>query len=142
MLLFFDCLTGYGRRAKRYAISERIKGEYRTVSHSVNYEVLKNNAQAILENKVIRKKRGAIREHPFGTVKHNMRFVQFLTRGNTKVSGEAALLFITYNLKRLRNITEDPENIGKICAQACILRTVFASIAIAKQLFREFQEVG
>ncbi|MDR0308497.1 MAG: IS1182 family transposase [Coriobacteriales bacterium] len=43
-------------------------------------------------------------EHPFGTIKRTMGADHFLLRGMEKVRCEAALLFVGYNLKRVRNV--------------------------------------
>jgi len=43
-------------------------------------------------------------EHPFGTVKRNLGFGYFLTRGAENVLTESLLHFLAYNMKRLINI--------------------------------------
>ncbi len=50
------------------------------------------------------KQRGAIVEHPFGTIKRALGWDHFLVRGLEKVSGENSLIMFTYNFKRLLNI--------------------------------------
>ena len=50
------------------------------------------------------KQRGAIVEHPFGTIKRSLGWDHFLVRGLEKVSGENSLIMFTYNFKRLLNI--------------------------------------
>ncbi|MCL2266077.1 MAG: transposase, partial [Treponema sp.] len=52
----------------------------------------------------IYKQRKSIAEHPFGTVKKSMDGRYCLTKGKRKVTGEFALLFMAYNLKRVINI--------------------------------------
>jgi len=56
------------------------------------------------ESKTIIKKRGAIVEHPFGTIKRTLGWDHYLVRGKEKVSGENALIMFTYNFKRLLNL--------------------------------------
>lgn len=56
------------------------------------------------DNPEIYKLRQELCEHPFGTIKRTMGIRQFLTRGLINVTAEVALIFLTYNLKRLRNI--------------------------------------
>jgi len=51
--------------------------------------------------KKIFKQRGAIVEHPFGTIKQNLGWSHFMVRGKEKVSGENALIMFTYNFRRL-----------------------------------------
>lgn len=100
-------------------------GTYRTISHHENYAAIKRNTEAIAKNKGIHKQRGRLCEHPFGTIKYNMKFVQFLTRGNTKVSGEIALLFTAYNLKRLRTLVVNDENDTKMLLKITLLFALF-----------------
>lgn len=57
-----------------------------------------------IENKELYKQRQMIVEHPFGTVKRNLGFTYFLTRGNENVKVESFMHFFTYNLIRVINI--------------------------------------
>ena len=50
------------------------------------------------------KKRAALAEHPFGTIKQKLGWSHFLVRGKTKVAGENALIMLTYNFRRLLNL--------------------------------------
>lgn len=54
--------------------------------------------------KEISKKRSALAEHPFGTIKRTLGWDHFLVRGIKKVSGENALIMFTYNFRRLLNL--------------------------------------
>jgi len=56
------------------------------------------------EGKKIIKQRGALVEHPFGTIKQKLGWSHFLVRGKTKVAGENALIMLTYNFRRLLNL--------------------------------------
>lgn len=56
------------------------------------------------ESKAIIKKRSALAEHPFGTIKRTLGWDHFLLRGKEKVEGENALIMFTYNFKRLLNL--------------------------------------
>jgi len=56
------------------------------------------------EAKEYMKQRSALAEHPFGTIKQNLGWTHYLVRGLEKVSGENALIILTYNIKRLLNI--------------------------------------
>ena len=60
------------------------------------------------ESKAIIKKRSAIVEHPFGTIKRTLGWDHFLLRGKEKVSGENALIMFTYNFRRLLNLIGIP----------------------------------
>ena len=50
------------------------------------------------------KQRAALAEHPFGTIKQKLGWSHFLMRGKIKVSGENALIMLTYNFKRMLNL--------------------------------------
>lgn len=55
-------------------------------------------------NKKIIMQRKSIAEHPFGTVKRHQNASYCLLKGKENVSGEFALTFLVYNLKRVINI--------------------------------------
>jgi len=55
-------------------------------------------------DKTLLKRRKAIVEHPFGTVKRSMDSAYCLMKGLEHVRGEFALTFLAYNLKRAINI--------------------------------------
>ncbi len=48
--------------------------------------------------------RMCLSEHPFGTIKRAMGFSYFLLRGLRKVTGEFALMCLSYNIKRAKNL--------------------------------------
>ena len=58
----------------------------------------------IAPDKNVMRQRKSIVEHPFGTIKRNMDAGYCLTKGLQKVSGELALSFLAYNMKRVINI--------------------------------------
>lgn len=59
------------------------------------------------------KKRGAIIEHLFGTIKRHFGYTYFLTRGLESVNTEVSLICLAYNFKRLINIIGVQELIRK-----------------------------
>jgi hypothetical protein len=79
-------------------------GNYREIKRHVFKEYSEKNELRLIENKNEYRQRKSLVEHPFGTIKRTMGIRQFLTRGKRSVSGEVALIFLCYNLKRLRNI--------------------------------------
>lgn len=58
----------------------------------------------ITADKEIVRRRKEIVEHPFGTMKRAMDTGYVLLKGMEKVSGEFALSFLAYNMKRAINI--------------------------------------
>jgi len=56
------------------------------------------------ENKKLYKTRQQIVEAPFGTIKRIWGYSNFLCKGTEKITGEACLAFLAYNLRRVINI--------------------------------------
>ena len=56
------------------------------------------------QNPGIMKKRGAMVEHPFGTIKHRAGMNHFLMRSLKKCRGEFSLMVLSYNFTRVLNI--------------------------------------
>ena len=84
-------------------------GGWREIKRNIWKESADRNDRRLSENKGLYKQRQALAEHPFGTMKRAMGVRQFLTRGKTNVAAEVALIFLCYNLKRLRKImTQNP----------------------------------
>ena len=66
------------------------------------YELNRKNLQ---ENPELYKKRQAIVEHPFGTIKRQWGFDHVLTKkGMDRASADVGLIFTAYNFRRLINI--------------------------------------
>ena len=91
--------------------------ERRFVSRHLHEDALERmNARFQADPSLIRQRRCAS-EHPFGTIKRMTAGGQFFTRGLKKVSGEAALSVLAYNLiraikreARLSQTKEAPDN--------------------------------
>ncbi len=64
----------------------------------------KANRLRVLNNRSKYKRRQAIVEHPFGTIKRSWGFYYTLLKGKEKVSGEYSLVFLAYNLRRAVSI--------------------------------------
>jgi transposase len=70
--------------------------------YSENFERNRRNAE---ENEDLYKKRQAIVEHPYGTIKRQWGFSYILTKkGMERASADVGLMFIAYNLRRIVNI--------------------------------------
>src|SRR4030095_7477348 len=67
-------------------------------------EAIDANNKRVAENKESYQKRKCVSEHPFGTVKRAWGYTYTLLKGIKKVTGEFALIFTCYNLKRAINI--------------------------------------
>ena len=80
------------------------KRPYRTVTRGEYSKIYEETDKRTQENMAIYKRRQQIVEHPFGTVKHTMHGSHFLLRTRRKVRAEVALLFLGYDMKRVKNI--------------------------------------
>ena len=85
---------------------ECTKSHYRIIVRSPFQDVLDVVDRRTLVNRALYKRRGAIVEHAFGTVKAVWGFKQFLCRGLEKVCGELSLAYLAYNFRRVFNIFE------------------------------------
>ena len=69
-------------------------------------------AERVAAHPEIMRRRKAIIEHVFGTIKRGMGFTYFLCRGFKKVGAELSLTVLAYNLKRAINLL----GVGKLIA--------------------------
>ena len=82
-------------RAKNGRIIERNQ-------YTENYEVNRNNVK---QKEGLYKRRQAIVEHPYGTIKRQWGFSYILTKkGINRASADVGLMFIAYNIRRIMNI--------------------------------------
>ncbi len=80
----------------------------RRISRSANEHVLEEMNARVASNPEILRKRKAIVEHPFGTIKRWMNQAYFLMRGLTNVRAEFCLSALAYNFKRVLAIVGVP----------------------------------
>ena len=80
------------------------EGDRKDIGRHQYAEYAERNDRRLKENPAVYRLRQQLCEHPFGTIKRTMNFRQFLMRGKPNVAAEAALIFLAYNLKRLRVI--------------------------------------
>jgi hypothetical protein len=73
----------------------------RRISRSANEHVLEQMQARVAARPDILRRRKAIVEHPFGTIKRWMNQAYFLTRGLLSVRAEFSLSALAYNLKRV-----------------------------------------
>ena len=79
-------------------------GKQRWVSRHFEEDVLNEVADRTDANPLMMRRRKAMVEHPFGTLKRRMDGGRFLVRGIQKVKAEMALAVTAYNLTRAINI--------------------------------------
>lgn len=77
------------------------------IERNVYTPVFETNRANIEAEPLLYKRRQAIVEHPFGTIKRQWGFDHILTkRGRKSASADVGLIFIAYNLRRIWNITQ------------------------------------
>ncbi len=75
------------------------------IQRSEYQHYVNNNKQRIEQNKEYYRRRQAIVEHPYGTIKRQWGFSYILTKRFLKrAEADAGLMFIAYNLRRMINI--------------------------------------
>jgi len=81
----------------------------RTITRLAFEEVQEAMAERVRKNPQIMRRRKAIIEHVFGTIKRSLGYDYFLCRGFRKVATEVNLTVLAYNLKRVCNLVGVPE---------------------------------
>ncbi len=76
----------------------------RHIERSLDEAATEANRLRVLNRRDKYKRRQAIVEHPFGTIKRSWGFYYTLLKGKEKVSGEYSLVFLAYNLRRAVSI--------------------------------------
>lgn len=76
----------------------------REIKRSVKQDFVDIVNERTKNNMELYKKRQAIVEHPFGTLKRGLKFLWFLTKGLDSVGTEVSLAFLAYNMKRVSKI--------------------------------------
>jgi hypothetical protein len=77
------------------------------IKHLMRWEhedVAKRHQDRMHNSKDIMRQRGALVEHPFGTLKRRAGWDHFLMRGLEKSTGEFSLMVLGYNFTRVLNI--------------------------------------
>jgi transposase len=78
--------------------------ENRTITRLAAEEVQEKMAERVARNPQIMRRRKAIIEHCFGTIKRSLGYDYFLCRGMRNVATEVNLTVLAYNLKRACNL--------------------------------------
>lgn len=76
----------------------------RHIDRNIYEEAAVANRLRVLNNRVKYKRRQAIVEHPYGTIKRSWGYYYTLLKGKEKVNGEYSLVFLVYNMRRAMSI--------------------------------------
>ncbi|CCE22618.1 IS1182 family transposase [Methylotuvimicrobium alcaliphilum] len=103
-------MTGYKSKpadCSQCPLREHCLTEKATIKQIQRWEhedVIERHRQRMEQQPGIMKKRAALVEHPFGTLKHRAGMNHFLMRGLEKCRGEFSLMVLAYNFTRLLTI--------------------------------------
>jgi len=97
----------------KHLCTARAKGG-REIERSEHQDAVARNNARVTARKEDYKRRQAIVEHPFGTIKRSWGYTYTLVRGIEKVDGEMALIFLCYNLRRTISIMGVKELLKKL----------------------------
>lgn len=90
------------RDCKVRALCTASKVNGKVLQRSQYQEYIENNAQRVEDQRDTYKRRQAIVEHPFGTIKRQWGFDHILTKKTKqRASADVGFIFIAYNLKRI-----------------------------------------
>ena len=81
----------------------RNKG-HRRITRLAGEEVQEEMAERVRKNPHLMRRRKALIEHCFGTIKRSFGYDYFLCRGKERVTTEINLTVLAYNLKRVCNL--------------------------------------
>lgn len=113
----------------RHACTKSDNG--RVIQRAENAHLIEQNKERIMANPEIYKRRQAIVEHPFGTIKRQWGFDHIMSKKSLKrASADVGLIFVAYNLKRLMNIL-NPKQMGEVFGKA---KGIYALIKALKHL--------
>jgi hypothetical protein len=107
-----------------------VKVNYRSIFRWEHEEVLDRHRQRMTSEGAgeLMRRRSAIVEHPFGTLKCRAGYQHFLVRGFNKVRGEWSLMALCYNFTRVLNILGFERFTAYLAAK---LRMALATLAAA-----------
>ena len=80
------------------------KGTRRVIERWEHEDVIERHRRRMATGEAMMRRRKALAEHPFGTLKCRAGYRHFLMRGFDKVRGELGLMVLCYNFSRVLNI--------------------------------------
>src|ERR1700732_485695 len=94
------------------------KAPYRTIGRWEHEDVLERHRARMQGADELMRRRSALVEHPFGTLKCRAGYRHFLVRGFNKVRGEWSLMALCYNFPRALNILGFERFVAYMAAKA------------------------
>jgi transposase len=136
-----------GRMEIRYASRESVcrtcqlrsrcltpKAPYRTIGRWEHEDVLERHRARMQGADELMRRRSALVEHPFGTLKCRAGYRHFLVRGFNKVRGEWSLMALCYNFTRVLNILGFERFVAYMTAKALAVHEALAAFPYCVRL--------
>ena len=113
------------------------KASYRSIARWEHEDVLERHRARMRSEDAdkLMRRRSAIVEHPFGTIKCRAGYRHFLVRGFNKVRGEWSLMALCYNFTRALNILGFE---GFVARMAKLLRTLSLALGVPSSCIQLF----
>jgi transposase len=109
----------------------------RLIERSEHMDLIDENKRRLRENMELYRKRQAIVEHPFGTIKRQWDFYYLMTKKTLKhASADVGLIFTAYNLRRIMNMIE-PELLKSYLKKVAALFLCF--LGLIKSILSRFK---
>jgi transposase len=109
----------------------------RLIERSEYAEYIEQNRKNVTEKEVLYRRRQAIVEHPYGTIKRQWGFSYITTKkGKHRASADVGLMFTAYNVRRLINILGIR---GLLTALLTACSYLFALIGLIRSEIRHFE---
>jgi len=106
------------------------KASYRTIFRWEHEDVLERHRARMQGADDLMRRRFAIVEHPFGTIKCRAGYRHFLVRGFNKVRGEWSLMALCYNFTRVLNILGFDRFVAYMATKACAVRDIIRNATL------------
>jgi hypothetical protein len=136
-----------GRMEIRYASRESVcrtcqlrprcltpKAPYRSIGRWEHEDVLERHRARMQGADELMRRRSALVEHPFGTLKCRAGYRHFLVRGFNKVRGEWSLMALCYNFTRVLNILGFERFVAYMAAKALAVHETLAAFPYCVRL--------
>lgn len=127
------------KSCSKIELCTKCKRNGRIVQRSEYSEYINNNKTRVNKNKDYYRRRQAIVEHPFGTIKRQWGFNYVLTKqGINRSSSDVGFMFIAYNLRRIINLIGFKSLIGYFERLGSIISYIMDRLALNLRIFKQF----
>ncbi len=119
------------------------QGDRRVIERWEHEDVIERHRRRMATGEAMMRRRKALVEHPFGTLKCRAGYRHFLMRGFDKVRGELGLMVLCYNFTRALNIIGLERLVAWFAARACLaVFCLLAAVLAAAERLRDGWRLG